>query len=135
MMSSVTGSSATTTTCGADWPSLSGSSVVGSTSSTRFAPASASAERRRSHAAPGRASNAARREDSLMVVRGLRGDAEQFVHVPDQFRFLVRLAEVTLHADLERALAMLVAGTRGDHHDRHAAQARVALHRGGQLLT
>src|SRR4249919_1571645 len=129
--SSTAGSSATSTVSTAAIRSDCGSSVDGSASITISPPASRSAARRRSHASPGLASNATRRDSP--IVRALLG--QQFEHVAQQFVLLVRLAEVTLHADVERALAMLLAGTRGDHDDRHVAQARVGLHGGREFVT
>src|SRR5690606_12062492 len=55
------------------------------------------------------------------VARALQ--PEQLEHVAHQLDFLVRLAEVALDADLHGALAVLLAGTRGDHDDRHVAHA------------
>src|SRR4249919_1001785 len=128
--SSTAGSRATSTVSTAATRSDCGSSVAGSASITISPPASRSAARRRSHASPGLASNATRRDSPIRTL--LR---QQFEHVAEQFVLLVRLAEVALHADVERALAMLLAGTRGDHDDRHVAQALVGLHRGREFVT
>src|SRR5205085_12370503 len=87
------------------------------------APASSSALRNWSRAAPARASSATR---NWSVTGGLH--AQHVEHVAHQFGLLVRLAQVAIDADVHRALAVFVAGTRGDHDDRHILQARVALH-------
>src|SRR3546814_18069729 len=73
-------------------------------------------------ASPARASSTTR--GALRSVIGTLLQLEQFVDVSHEFVLLVRLAEVALDADIHRALAVLLAGTRGDHHDRHVAQAR-----------
>src|SRR5690554_3667693 len=103
---------------------------VGSAVATSSAPASSSACTSRSRAWPSRASSATRVPWSAIRMR----QAEQVEHVVDQLVLLIGLAEVTFHADLERALAVLFAGARSDHHDRHLAQAGVGLHVGGQLV-
>src|SRR6185312_10634567 len=72
---------------------------------------------------------------SASIARSGMVRLQHFIDVAQQVRFAVRLAEVTLHADLERALAMLLAGAGGDHDDRHVAETRVVLHVRGQLVT
>src|SRR5688572_33505121 len=88
-------------------------------------PASRNAARRRSQASPGRASKATRRGSAIgaaFIGKFLR---QQFEHVAQQLVLLIWLSEIAVDADVERALAVLLAGTRGDHDDRHIAQARV----------
>ena len=104
--------------------------AVGSASST-ISRAGIAQRRAQAFAAPrpGAPASATRRGSVMAMPSSARCCAEQLEHVAHQFVFLVRLAEVAVDADLERALAMLLAGTRGDHDDRHVAQARVGLHR------
>src|SRR5690606_2795991 len=128
--SSISGSSATNTARGAAAVTSPIDAVSGSATATTSAPASPKAACRRSRASPSRASSATRAPCSL--IRLLH--AQQFVHVVDQLGLLVRLAEGALHADLERALAVLLAGAPGDHHDRRRAQPRFGLHVVGQLV-
>ena len=52
-----------------------------------------------------------------------------------ELRFLVRLAEVVVHTELDRAGAVLLADARGDHDDRHIFQARIVAHVRGDLVT
>src|SRR5690606_33778436 len=119
--SSIAGSRATSTAAGASAATSATSPSPGSTDATSCAPASASADSRRSRAAPARASSSTRTAApcSVIVLR-----LQQVVDVAQQLVLLVRLAEIAFDADLEGALAMLLAGTRGDHDDRHVAQAR-----------
>src|SRR3546814_14636835 len=84
----------------------------------------------RVRASPARASSTTR--GALRSVIGTLLQLEQFVDVAHEFVLLVRLAEVALDADIHRALAVLLAGTRGDHHDRHVPQARVVRHLRGK---
>src|SRR5690606_7578831 len=128
--SSIAGSSATSTAWAPAPARVATSSSAGSASSTTLPPAASSAWRSRSRAWPSRARSATALEESFAGT----GNPQQVVHVSHQVQFLVRLAQVTLDADFESALAMLFAGTRGDHHDRHVAEARVGAHRGGQLV-
>src|SRR5690606_15046540 len=128
--SSIAGSSATSTAWAPAPARVATSSSAGSASSTTLPPAASSAWRSRSRAWPSRARSATALEESFAGT----GNPQQVVHVSHQVEFLVRLAQVTLGADFEGALAMLFAGTRGDHHDRHVAEARVGAHRGGQLV-
>src|SRR6185312_4004031 len=58
---------------------------------------------------------------------------QDLADVVQQVGFAVRLAEIAIHADLERALAMLFARARGDHDDWHVAEAQVVLHVRGQF--
>src|SRR3546814_2180696 len=74
----------------------------------------------RVRASPSRASSTTR--GALRSVIGTLLQLEQFVDVAHEFVLLVRLAEVELDADIHRALAVLLAGTRGDHHDRHRSE-------------
>src|SRR5437868_1217384 len=120
---SVAGSRPTRKTFGNFSATSFGSSSPGSPSATIAAPASSSALRNWSRAAPARASKATR---SGSVTGGLQ--AEHVEDVTHQLVFLVGLAQVTVDADVHRALAVFVAGARGDHDDRHVLQARVALH-------
>src|SRR5688500_4045178 len=113
--SSIAGSRLTTTTPGCLPATVPGSSSAGSPSATTSAPASVSAVRSCSRTSPARASSATRTPASGMG--GLH--PEHLEHVPHQFDFLVGLAEVAVDADVERALAVLLAGTRRDHDDRH----------------
>src|SRR5690606_29701396 len=128
--SSIAGSSATSTACGCACLTCTGSACIGSATSTSSAPASRSALAMRSQASPALASNATRGAASLAAMR----DLQQLLHVAHQLRLLVRLAEVAVDAEVERALAVLLAGTRGDHHDQHVAQSWVGLHVLGQLV-
>src|SRR5690606_22094989 len=128
--SSTAGSSATSTAWTWAPARVATSSSTGSASSTTLPPAASSAWRNRSRAWPSRASSATALEESVAGT----GDPQQVVHVSHQVQFLVRLAQVPLDADFESALAMLLAGTRGDHHDRHVAEARIGAHRGRQLV-
>src|SRR5690606_28768334 len=130
MASSTLGSSATSTAWGAAARTAAESPAVGSATSTSSAPACLSADCRLSQAGPGRASSTTRlgASDTLLLLR------QQFEHVAQQFVLLVRLAQVAVDADFHCALAMLLAGTRSDHDDRHVAQARLGLHRGRQLV-
>src|SRR5690606_37358494 len=107
--------------------------VAGSPSNTTCAPRSSSARRSDARALSSRPSSA-----TDNVATALAGAAtthlQDFLHVAHQFVLLIRLAEVAVDADLEGALAMLLAGTRGDHDDRDATQARIVAHVGGQLV-
>src|SRR5690606_16657897 len=105
--SSTAGSRATSTAPGAAPCSVPQSPVVGSSTSTGSAPTSRRAACRRSQAVPGRASSATRIAGSVMALR-LPVDRpylrQQLEHVAQQLVLLVGLAQVALHADLERAL-------------------------------
>src|SRR5699024_9130162 len=128
--SSMAGSSATSTACGAAATTSPAAAETGSAVATSSAPASCRACCRRSRACPSRASSATRVPRSAIGAN----QPEQVEHVVHQVVLLVSLAEVALHAELERALAVLLAGPRGDHHDRHIAQAGIGLHVRGQLI-
>src|SRR5690348_15276537 len=80
-------------------------------------------------------SNSSATAGGVSVMNRLRGTLLQHLgDLQQQFRLLVGLSEVSIHADVERALAVLVAAARGDHDDRHVAQPRVGLHVSGQLV-
>src|SRR6201991_2128690 len=59
---------------------------------------------------------------------------EHVVDLHHQVVLLVGLADVALHANVEGALAVLLASARGDHDDRDIAQARIGLHVRGELV-
>src|SRR3954469_1528387 len=68
------------------------------------------------------------------VSRSSMSLSENVVDLHDEVVLLVRLADVAIDADIESALAMLIAGTRRDHDDRHAGEAFVGLHLRCQLI-
>src|SRR5690606_121708 len=116
---STAGSSATSTAAGSAADSAATSPAVGSATCTISAPACCNAACSFSQAPPGRASSATRVASAIALLRrrhAARG--QQFEHVAQQLVLLVGLAEVALHAELQRALAVLLAGARGDHDDR-----------------
>src|SRR3954470_14747757 len=49
-------------------------------------------------------------------------------HEGEQLVFLVRLAHVLVHADLDRVVAVLVGGARRDYDDRDSLRLRVGAH-------
>src|SRR6185312_13400166 len=59
---------------------------------------------------------------------------KHLANLHEQVGLLIRLAQVAFNADVQRALAVLVAAARGDHDNRHVAQASVRLHVGGQFI-
>src|ERR1700722_20577295 len=59
---------------------------------------------------------------------------QRFLHIAQQIRLLVRLAEITFNADLERALTMLLAGTRRYHDDGYQFETRIVFHVGGAFV-
>src|SRR5690606_14831812 len=128
--SSTAGSRLTSTTVGWLPATVSGSRSPGSPSATSSAPRSDRARRNWSRASPGRASRATRTAVSAID----RLHAEHLEHVAHQLHLLVGLAQVTVDADVEGALAVLLAGTRGDHDDRHVLHAGVRTHVLGQLV-
>src|SRR5688572_21879585 len=122
--SSIDGSRLTTTTPGWRPATVPGSSSAGSPSATTSAPASVSAVRSWSRTSPARARSATRTPGSGMG----RLQPQHLEHVPHELDLLVGLAEIAVDADVERALAVLLAGARRDHDDRHVLHARVGLH-------
>jgi hypothetical protein len=48
---------------------------------------------------------------------------KDLIDLAHQLQLLIRLAEIALDAEIKRALAVLVTGPRGNHHDRHFVQA------------
>src|SRR5215831_5815932 len=103
------------------------SSWLASDSYTIAAPSSFRASLRYPPGSPPSYSSATGTDPAVLAwISGTR-EPQGFLQVTQQVGFLVRLAEIALDADFQRALAVLLAGARGDHNDRHLLQARVVL--------
>src|SRR5262249_45984914 len=131
MYESLSASRLTITTRAPDPSSRSRSIAAGAASYTTAAPSSFSASLR-CPPRPGAWDSSATRTSWLIVLG--TAQPQGFLHVAQQVGFLIRLAEIALHADFQRALAVLFAGARGDHDDRHEFQARIVLHVRGEFV-
>ncbi len=83
----------------------------------------------------------------LVLTRGFAdfGEAARALHATvllhqrrdrvEQLRFLIRLAQVVVDAQLDSAGTMLLAHARRDHDDRHIGEARIVAHVTGHFVT
>src|SRR3954467_7148216 len=115
MYESLSASRFTITTRAPEPSSLSRSISAGGASYTTFAPNSFRASLRCPPRWLAWYSSATRMSAAVEELRTTQPQC--FLHIAQQIRFLIGLAEITFHADFQCALAMLLAGTRCNHDD------------------